>query len=195
MTEMVRAWTAMRPRLTSLSFPPSGVIQALRERGLRSAVQGDVICAFSFDHPEHHRQLEPPRTGAGGIEQKHAIDDLVVWSMTMTEHDDVGLLLEQLGSKNVRQENSPVADGHSDDVVAVGIIGVAANECDRRDRAQRFDHMLAADVAGVQDRIHTSQRSKRLGTNQTVRIGDDANARITPRLTLSSPRRSLCSGP
>jgi hypothetical protein len=48
--------------------------------------------------------------------------------------------------------------------------------------------MIAADVAGVQDRIHAGQRGQRLGTDQAVRVGNDADPR--PRCSLSSPRSS-----
>lgn len=110
----------------------------------------------------------------------------------MPEHDDVDILLEELGAKNVRQQNSTSANGHLNDVVAIGIIIVAADESDRRDLAERFDDVIAADVAGMQDRIDTLQCCQRLGTNQTVRVGDDADAQLNPRLKLSSPRSSLC---
>src|SRR6266487_4257665 len=95
----------------------------------------DVVRAFSFDHSDHHRQLESSRPGARGIEQKHAADNFVARLMTVAEHDDVDVLVQQFGSINVCQKNSPVSDGHTNDVVAVGIIVVAADEGDWRDLA------------------------------------------------------------
>ena len=151
-----------------------------------------MVRAFSFDHSDHDRQLESSRPGARRIEQKHAVDNLVARLMTVSEHDDVSVLLEELRSINVRQENSLAADGHANDVVTIGIVVVAADEGDRRDLTERFDDVLAADVAGVQDRIDALQRSQSFGTNQTVRIGDDSDARLSPRSTLSWPRSSLC---
>ena len=154
-----------------------------------------MVRAFSFDHADHHRQLESPRTRTGRIEEQHTADDLIARLMTVPKHDDVDILLEQLLPKNVRQKNSPSADGHANDVVAICIIIVAAHERDRRDRAERFDDVIAADVAGMQDGIDTLQCCQRLGTNQTVRVGDDADARLNSRLKLSSPSLSLCIDP
>ena len=112
--------------------------------------------------------------------------------MTVPEHDDVGVFLQKLGTKNVRKKNSPIADCHTNDVEAVRVIVVAEDEGDRRDLVERFDDVLAADVAGMQNRIDTLQRGKRFGTNQTMRIGDDADARLNSRCWPSSPRSSLC---
>ena len=151
-----------------------------------------MVRAFSFDDPDHDRQLESPRTGARGIEQQHAVDDFVARLVTVAEYDDVDVFGEQLGSKDVREKNSPAANFHASDLVAVGIIVVAEDEGDRRDLAQRFDDMLAADIAGMQNRIDALQRRKRFGTNQAVRIRDDADTRLNPRSTPSSPRSSLC---
>jgi hypothetical protein len=114
--------------------------------------------------------------------------------MTMAEHDDVNFFLEQLGTKNVRQKNSLAADGQANDVVAVGIIVVAANEGDRRDLTERFDDVLAADVAGMENRIDTLQRRERFRSNQSVRVGDDSDARLSPRCWPSSPSSNLGIG-
>jgi len=112
----------------------------------------------------------------------------------MAEHDDVDVFLEQLGTKNVRQKNSLIADGQASDVVAIGIIVVAANEGDRRDLTERFDDVLAADVAGMENRIDALQRRECLRANQAVRVGDDADARLKPRCWPSSPSSSLGIG-
>jgi hypothetical protein len=149
-----------------------------------------MVRAFSFDDADHHRQLESARTGAGRIEQKHSVDDLVAGLMTVAEHDDVRLLLEQLGPIDVCQKNSPITDGHANDVVAIGIIVVAADERDRRDLIERFDDVLAADIAGMQNRIDTLQRRERFRSNQAVRVGDDSDAQLSPRCWPSSPSSS-----
>jgi hypothetical protein len=114
--------------------------------------------------------------------------------MTVAEHDDVRLLLEQLGSIDVRQKDSLITDGHANDVVAIGIIVVAADERDRRDLTERFEDVLAADVAGMQNRIDALQRRERFRSNQTVRVGDDADAQLSPRCWPSSPSSSLGIG-
>ena len=110
----------------------------------------------------------------------------------MAEHDDVGPLLEQLGTIDVRQKNSLITDGHANDVVAIGIIVVAAHEGDRRDLTERFDNVLAADVSGMENRIDALQRRERLRSNQAVRVGDDADPGTNPRCWLSWPSSSLC---
>ncbi len=96
----------------------------------------------------------------------------------MAEHDDINVFVHKLRPKDVRQQNPQVANVHARDLVTVGVVVVAADERDRRDLAQRVDDMIAADVAGVKDRIDTCQRLQRFRTDQTVRVGDDANARL-----------------
>lgn len=154
-----------------------------------------MVRAFSFDHADHHRKFESTRPGAGGIEKEHAVDFFIARLMTMPEHDDIDVFLEQRRSIDVRQKNSLIADRHTNDVVAIGIIVVAADEGDRRNLAERLDDVIAANVAGVENRIDTLERGERLGPDQAVRIGDDADAGTNPRLTLSSPRPSLCIDP
>jgi hypothetical protein len=56
--------------------------------------------------------------------------------------------------------------------------------------------VLAADVAGVKNHIDALQRGDRLGANQAVRVGNDADfGPAIPRYSPSSPRSNLCIGP
>jgi hypothetical protein len=50
--------------------------------------------------------------------------------------------------------------------------------------------VLAADIAGMQNRIDTLQRCERFRSNQSVRVGDDSDARLSPRCWPSSPSSS-----
>jgi len=154
-----------------------------------------MVRAVSFDHAHHDRQLESSWTGAARIEQKNSVDHFIVRLVAVTEHDDVDRFLQQLGSKDVREKKSPAGDGDARNFVTVAIIIIPANERHRRDGAQRVQDVMAADVAGVEDRIHARQRLQRFRANQTVRVGDDADAWLRPRSKLSSPRSSSGSGP
>jgi hypothetical protein len=54
---------------------------------------------------------------------------------------------------------------------AVAIV-VAAHRGERRDLAQRVEDQRIADVAGVDDVRRAAQEAQRLGSKQTVRVGD-----------------------
>jgi len=154
-----------------------------------------MVRAVSFDHAHHDRQLESSWTGAARIEQKDAADHFIVRLVAVTEHDNVDRFLKQLGSKDVREKKSAAGDGHARNFVTIAIIIIPANERHRRDGAQRVEDMMAADVAGVQDCVDSRQRLQRLRANQSVRVGNDADAWLRPRSKLSSPRSSSGSGP
>lgn len=69
----------------------------------------------------------------------------------------------------------------------LGGIDVAANGYRRRNRAQRFEHVRVANVAGVNNQLGPSQRVNRLRTKKAVRIRDDSDFadllhRPSPRL-------------
>jgi len=175
---------------------------------------------LSFDDSNCNRQFKAPWARAAGIEQENSVDHFVVRPVAVTEYDDVDRLLQQLGPEDVREKESPAGDGQPGNFVTITIIIIPANERHRRDRAQCVEHVIAADVAGVQDRIHSRQCLQRLRANQTVGVGDDADTwlrdravprfrgastprprdRVTsqpliPRRRLSSPRSSSGSGP
>jgi hypothetical protein len=168
-----------------------------------------VVGPLNLDDSDRHRQLESSRPGAAGIEQEHAAGDLFVRLVTVAEDDHIDLFVAQLRPENVRQKNPPSADGHPNDVETVGTVVVAWDERDRRDGPQRLDDVRAADVARVQNRVDAFERFERLGPDQPVRVGDDADARragagplamcrtllATARPTLSWPRSSFDNDP
>jgi len=135
-----------------------------------------MVRALFFDHAHHDRQLESSWTGAAWVEQKDAVDHFIVRLVAVTEHDDVNRLPQQLGSKDVREKKSAAGDGHARNFVTIIIIIIPADERHRRDRAQRVEDVIAADVAGMEDRVHARQRLQRFRANQAVRVGDDADA-------------------
>ncbi len=146
--------------------------------------EGDVIGALSFDHSDGDRQVESPRTCTRWIEKQHALDHFVARPVTVTEDHNVGRFLsEQVvdrRSKDVSQQNSDAADGQANDLVAVGMVIIAADERHRRNLAQRLEDMLTADVAGVKNVVHALKSGKRLGANQPVSVGNDADTRAGP---------------
>src|SRR5437867_12281992 len=90
--------------------------------------------------------------------------------------DDVRLFLKQLRTKDVRQQNSPATDVGVNDFITIRIVVVPANERHRRDRAQRFQNMLAADIAGMKNQIDALKRRKSLRADQTMSVRDNADA-------------------
>src|SRR6266550_6513928 len=157
----------------------------------RFSYEVHMISALTFNDPDRYRQLESSWSGASGVEEKDAAHHLIARLVTVAEHDDVGALAEQLIAKNVREQNPTAGDRHPHDAVTVVIIVVAAHERHRRNRSQSVEHVLAADVAGVKNRIDAMKRGECFGPDQTMRVGDDANSlRAIPRRSPSSPRSS-----
>jgi len=142
-----------------------------------------VVCPITLDDPDAYREFESPRAGTAGIEQQLAVDHFVARLMTVPEDDDVGIVRQQLFAKDVREQNA------ADDLrlVAGGVVIVSTDEFHWRDRAQCFQNVIAANVAGVKDQIDAPQRFERLGADQSVRVGDDADS-FNSRLRPSSPR-------
>ncbi len=130
---------------------------------------------MSFDDSDCDRQFKAPWACAARIEQKNPVDHFIVRPVAVTEHDDVDRLLQQLGPKDVREKESPARDRQARNFVTIIIIIIPANERHRRDGAQRVKDVIAADVAGVEDRVHARQRLQRFRTDQSVRVGDDAD--------------------
>ena len=151
----------------------------------------------TLEDSDGDRKIEAPRTGARRVEEANAVDHFVVRQMAVSEHYDVCRLLGQRRAnggtrigrprKNVRQKNPQSSDNDAPDLHAIGIIIVAAYECDRRNLFQRGDHGIAADVAGVEDVIDAPERSQSLRTDQAVRVGDDADSDLMPRPRRASP--------
>ncbi len=57
------------------------------------------------------------------------------------------------------------------------VVVVASHGDDRRDAAERLEHLRRPDVARVQDERTPAQRAHGLRTQQPVRVGDDTDPR------------------
>ena len=70
-------------------------------------------------------------------------------------------------------------------------VRVAANRNQRSDAAQFIEYFRLADIAGMKDEIRPFERGRRLGAQQTVRIGDQADqaGRQTRTSAASSARK------
>src|SRR5437588_4778534 len=168
-----------------------------------------MISAVTIDDADHYRQFESSRPGTSGIEQQDTVDDLIAWLVTVAAHNDVRVFAQEFVAKDVRQQNSPSADGDPRDLVAIIVVVIASNKVDRRDLAKGIEHMFAADVAGVKDDVDALQRRERLRANEAMGVGDDPDTRraacseqragggplaarrsllATSRYSLSSPR-------
>src|SRR5205807_725006 len=62
--------------------------------------------------------------------------------------------------------------GHRQALRPVAVVDVAAHHVQRRERAQRREHLGPADVARVDDEVRAAQRIERLRAQKPVRIGD-----------------------
>jgi hypothetical protein len=68
------------------------------------------------------------------------------------------------------------------------VIVVAADRDGGRDRGQRREDRGRSDVAGVQDEVAPAKRRDRLGSNEAVRVGDDADRHaVAPSIYPAAP--------
>ena len=165
-----------------------------RERAFAAGIEGDE--AGRGDAPAAHLQerhrgrvIESARPGAGRIEEPDAAHHLVVGQVAVSEDDHVGRVARQIGSNLGPRTAGPVEDVREEEPDAAerdarGLAGVSAAEPvhvagDRRDRsesAKLLEHVLAADVAAVEDVVHAREGLQHLGANEPVGIGDDPDA-------------------
>src|SRR5205807_6621171 len=75
------------------------------------------------------------------------------------------------------------------DISPVGIIVVAADERDRCNASQRIEHVIAADVASVNDGVDVRKDVRDSRMYDTVRVADDADAHgtVIPSSALRAP--------
>ena len=139
-------------------------------------------------HRHADRQPEPPRPGRAGIEVENAAGPLdpgpvrvagddrpdprlrrvAVELLAVVQHQD--LLPGELDSDLLGIHARPVRRIH-----------VASDRGDRRDPRQRLDDSGPADVAGMDDVIGPGESLDRLGPEEAVGVGDDADPqRLSP---------------
>src|SRR5581483_11182406 len=141
-------------------------------------------CGCSIDFQPRHgdRQLEPPRSGAAGIE----IHDPALLGdrghVGMAADDDAktrdGWIEVQVVNV-VNDINLDAVDAHRGSLRNLARPWIAVVVAFDRDyicdRAQPVQDLRRADVAGMEDKIRPLQRLQRLGANKAVRVGYDAD--------------------
>jgi len=88
--------------------------------------------------------------------------------------DEVQAPADDLGRHDLRNRRRP----------RVAIV-VAAHGNDRRHRAELGEDRGGADVARVHDQVDGRQRRDRLGPQEAVRVGDDADDGLAARFALA----------
>lgn len=142
-----------------------------------------------LEEPHRNRIVEAPRPGAGRIEIPDLADALVVRQVAVPEEHHVGGLAAQLGQdlgpramrpiENVHEEEAqPLEDGARGlaCVATAEAVHVAGAGGDRRDCAQKGEHLLAADVPAVEDVIDSAESIERLWAHKPVRVRNDTDA-------------------
>jgi len=132
--------------------------------------------------PEAHRQLEPSRTRASRIEVEHAVPQFLLGDMAVTADNDrepAGLWIEVQPGQIVEHvdENAAGVGDFSFRQLACprGLVDIAAHHGQRGDLCKFLKNLGRTNVPGVNDSLASPQRLERLGTQQTVRVGDDAD--------------------
>jgi hypothetical protein len=105
-----------------------------------------------------------------------------------------------LGAQRQLRKVVQQVDAHAEDL-DIGEFGqgsrpgldivVAANADNRSELRESSQHMLATDVAGMQEKIATAQRGERLTAQQPVRIGYDADEACCHHNTVSQISAAL----
>ena len=76
----------------------------------------------------------------------------------------------------MRDEKPRVTDDDANDLEAARVVVVAAHECHRSDAAQLIEHVVAADVAGVDDLIDAGEYLGNARMKDAMCIGNDSYA-------------------
>ena len=76
----------------------------------------------------------------------------------------------------MRDEKPRAIDDDANDLDAARVVVVAAHECHRGDAAQLIEHVVAADVAGVDDLIDTGEYLGNARMKDAMCIGNDSYA-------------------
>jgi len=129
-----------------------------------------------------HRQLETPWSGTAGVEVENAVTRFIFGDVTVAGYNDRksgGLRLQiNLGELVQNVDRDP---GNFERLCfrelarPCSSINVAADRCYGSDFLELGENLRRADIAGVNDVIGAAQQLDRFGTQQPVRIGDDAN--------------------
>jgi tRNA 2-(methylsulfanyl)-N6-isopentenyladenosine37 hydroxylase len=159
---------------------------------------GAPLSPRALEESDAHRQGEPARSGAAGIEPPDTAAALVGGLVAVPEDDHVGRSAAKLGGgvvADVHEQETKAAERDARRPAggpATPCIVVAGAGSHLRDRGELGEHLLTADVAGVEDVIDPGERFPHLRTDEAVGIGDDADAHacsIRPSMEL------LCETP
>ena len=90
-------------------------------------------------------------------------------------------------------ENLPPAEFQGSRQRKLFDIDVAADDRYGSDSLELFENAAGADVAGVNDPVHSAQGVQRLGAHQPVGIGNDADRAGAPARTGASDRAATAS--
>jgi hypothetical protein len=113
-------------------------------------------------------------------------------TMSMTEHQYFSRVSRQHQFRRRPAELVAMADMNRDAANRnhalpcqrriVRIVDVAVHRFSRRDRSQRFEHGLAADIAGMEDQINVGEYRRNIGTYQPVRVRNEPDDGGCPHL-------------
>ena len=138
--------------------------------------------AFNHQPAYRYRQPESPRSGAAGVEIKHAASGLLLGHMAVAgDHDsESGRRGSDIEPGQVMQN----VNADASDLDRFGLrkfsrprvaVDVAADCGERRDSAQFLQNLRVPHVPGVNDALRTAQCVHSFGAKQSVRVGDDAD--------------------
>ena len=137
--------------------------------------------AYPLEQPDADGQGEPAWPGAAGIEPPDVPAALVDGLVAVSEDDDICRYTAELGRGVVADVNEQEAEAAERDArgppgwTAAPAVVVARAGGHLGDGSELLEHLLAADVAGVEDVIDPVEHLADLGSHEAVGIGDDAD--------------------
>lgn len=157
-----------------------------------------LAAVVDFEQADGDRQIETARTAGTRIEVKHAFLGGVIRHVRVAEENG-----GEFGGGRIEVERCQIVQ-HVEVVIGGEIdlgrrqigagafaVGVAVNGGDGRDARQSLQDRGLADIAHVENVIDAGQRCQKFGTNESVRVADDAKFHVLDGLLVQQEYSDL----
>jgi PiT family inorganic phosphate transporter len=187
---MVWAWVLTLPISGGLAYLASLLHPALAPRASKRVLKLEIIrrhpVLIAAQHRDASGQTEPRLSGVAGVKIESLANRLAPALVRVPKDHDVrvladnaafDLLLRRIHVQNVMQQELPPAQfEHFGVFVFQALVRIAGDGGDRSDFLQFEDEPGQADVARVQDMVHTFEEARDFGVEVTVRVGENADS-------------------
>lgn len=135
------------------------------------------------DQGDGLQPVEANAAGGAGVHVQPPLATLNDWAVAVPVDDDLGIGLWTRLRELVNHVKTHARQRHirmqAQSQAAEPFVVVSVDSVERCDRAQTLQDVGAADIAGVQDGLHTNERIAQPWIQVAVRVGDDADEHVT----------------